>query len=166
MADRFRTPRKEKHWEFIPGSSGALTVDGVTFRAGLSFNAAATVIRMLGSYIIAPDSATVAQDMVSLVIGIGRVATDNAATGAGLPDPAGQPGYPWLYWADHELFFGGTSTDPNMKVSSVQASFDIRSMRKFKPNETLALVLQYADIQGAPPLRVNIGRTRVLIAQT
>jgi len=165
MADRFRTPRKEKEWGFMPAISNSLEVAATTALTSLAFSSAATVMRMLGSYILAPNAATVAQDMASIVIGIGKVSTDAFAAGGGsLPDPAGEPDYPWLYWADHELFFGGTSTDPQLAASGARITFDIRSMRKFKPGESLAMVAQYVDIQGTPPIRVNVGRTRCLLA--
>jgi len=164
MVDRFRTPRKEKIWSAIPSFIQAMTGDGTFVIAGVPFNGPQTVMRMLGEYVISPNGATVAQDMVKITVGIGKVSGDAFTLGStAMPDPAGESNYPWLYWAEHPFFFASTSADPIMEVSSVRVPFDIRSMRKFRAGQQLAFVFQYADLNGAPPMRIVAGQTRILL---
>ena len=163
MADRFRTPRKEKQWIAIPSFIQQMTADGTFVTSSRPFTSVQTVMRMLGEYTIAPDAATVAQDMVKIAVAIGKVSTDAFTAGAAsLPDPAGEAEYPWLYWAEHSFFFGSTSADPNMVSSSLRHTFDIRSMRKFRPGESIVFVTQYVDLNGAPPIRFMGSQVRLL----
>ena len=120
---------------------------------------------MLGEYIVGPQVAPVAADAASIGVGIGVVSSDAVSAGASaLPDPNGEADYPWLYWAQHDFFFGSTATDPASLASSLRRPFDIKSMRKLKPRESLVAVIQYSDISGAPPLHVEFTQTRVLVA--
>ncbi len=157
--------RRAKIWSAIPGISLALTASGTSLGGSISFATADTVLRMMGQYIITPTSAPAALDNARVVVAIGVVSSDAFAAGsASVPDPAGEPEYPWLYWADHPLFFSTSTTDPNSGASTLRHSFDVRSMRKLKPRESLAMIVEYADIVGAPPLQFSTGQTRVLIA--
>jgi len=159
-----RFTRAEKLWSFIPGFTIDLTGDGTFAVGSIAFTSPSTVIRMLGQYIIVPTTAPTALDQAKVVIGIGKVSTDAVAAGAGsLPDPSQEPNYPWLYWATHSLFFGGTSADPASLGAAVRAEFDIRSMRKMRSGQSLAFVMQYVNDAGNPPLTLNAGSTRVLI---
>ena len=82
-----------------------------------------------------------------------------------MPDPATDANYPWLYWASHKLFFTSSGNSGEGGAGySLRRSFDIKSMRKLKPSESLAFVFQYSDIAGAPPLQFTAGQTRVLLA--
>ncbi len=166
MADRFRTPRKEKEWNGTGSSIVAMTADG-SFLAGGGFNfsASSTIIRMIGEYVITPTSAPTAGDSAIVTIGAGKVSSDAAALGAtAMPDPAVEFGYPWLYWASHVFRFAGTSVDGGAAGASLRHRFDIRSMRKFKPNESLAIVVQYSNNAGDPPLTLNLPSWRLLLA--
>jgi len=124
-----------------------------------------TVIRMIGEYIIAPTTAPVALDKVRMIVGIGVVSTDAATVGASaLPDPGAEPDYPWLYWKDHPVQYASTEVDPAGEAGTVRASFDIHSMRKIKPRESLVFVFEYNNVNGDPPLTAGVGLTRVLVA--
>ena len=123
-----------------------------------------TVLRMLGEYAIQPTSAPTAADAVIITMGIAVVSTDAVAAGA-FPDPFGEPEYPWLYWASHPFHFPDTVLESGQGVGALRRSFDVRSMRKMKPRESLAFVVEYADIAGTPPMTVLTGSTRVLSAQ-
>ena len=161
-------PRQAKIWDSITGSSLALTASG-TFGGGkIDVVDARTVLRMLGHVLITRTGVTTASDKVSIALGIGIVSTDAATLGASaLPDPGGEPEYPWLYWAEYDFNFpaalatsGAGSTDSVAGV--VRDSFDIRSMRRMKPRESLVFVVQYTDTAGTPPMDVELSKTRVL----
>ncbi len=164
MADRFRGPRMPKHWHSVAGVSLSFTANTTQIGGGLSLDGPWTAIRMLGEYIIGADTAPTAQDACEIAVGIGVVSSDAFALGAtAMPDPIGDSYYPWLYWAAHDFFFADSSVaDGN--VRSLRRSFDIRSMRKLKPKETLGVVWQYIDTAGAPPMQLEMAVTRVLVA--
>ncbi len=168
MGDRFRGRRQEKDWVALPSVSVDFTGDNSTGVVELAFSSSITVLRMLGEYVIAPTSAggIVAGDDARIAIGIGLVSTDAFAATTALPDPAGEPEYPWLYWAQHSFLYpvaGATAADSVGLAGAVRKSFDIRSMRKFKAGQSLALVAQYVNVTGDPALTFGLSRTRVLI---
>jgi len=166
MADRFRTPRKEKQWGSIPGFAINLDAFGTFVTAGLGFTSKQTVLRMLGSYCVAPRATLAAGDEATVTVGIGRVSTDAFTVGAtAMPDPAGEPEYPWLYWAAHRFMFTGTDAEQQAQgiAAALRHDFDIRSMRKFSPGETLAFIVQAADVTGAPPMDIGVTQTRCLL---
>jgi len=143
----------------------AHTAGGTQVVSALAFSTADTVLRMLGEYTIAPTTAPTALDRAILTMAIGVVSSDAFAVGASaVPDPASEPEYPWLFWASHALHFTGTSVDGGAAGISVRRSFDVRSMRKMKPRESLIWVSEYSDLAGAPPLTATAGITRVLLA--
>ena len=167
MARAFtRGSRLGKQWDAILGASVALVADGTTLipPTGMNATASQTVLRMLGEYSISPRTAPVTLDSVRITVGIGVVSSDAASAGASaLPDPEGEPDYPWLYWASHPIFFMSAVSDPNSQAASLRRSFDIRSMRKMKPRETLTMIVEYTDIVGTPGIQFHAGTTRVLI---
>ncbi len=169
MARRFETryQRKEKTWLSLAGIQLTLTTDATALGAALSFSGNSTLMRMLGEYIIAPTSATTALDGARITVAIGKISTDAFTAGAAsVPDPASEPEYPWLYWMEHRFFYSGTDPESASAAASIRRSIDIHSMRKFKPGESLAYIVQYADTTGAPPLTVNLGQTRCLFAES
>ncbi len=165
MADRFSGRRMAKNWDAMPSLRLLLTGNGTTQGTALSFLAPATVIRMIGEYTITPSSVTTATDGVSITIGIGVFSTDAFAAGSGsMPDPGGEAEFPWLYWADHQFEFAAAVTDPASAAGSVRRAFDIRSMRKLKPGQSLGSVVQYGNIAGNPPMSISLGQVRCLLA--
>jgi len=110
-----------------------------------------------------PTAAGVDGDLAKYTVGLGKVSTDAATLGStAMPDPAGEPDYPWLYWAEHPYAATDTAFGSNLGTKVHRVAFDIRSMRKFTTRETLAFVVQYSDISGAPPLTFIGAQTRVL----
>ncbi len=164
MARQFqRSQKKAKLWLSLPSFQTLLTADSTNAIAALFFTSPQTVIRMLGEYVIAPNSAPTAADRVKITVGLAKVSSDAATLGAtALPDPAGDPDFPWLYWAEHSMFYPTTSLTGLSDSEVVRRPFDIRSMRKFASSEALVFVFQYADISGAPPIRFLGSATRVL----
>ncbi len=167
MAHRGSYPKRRKQWSAIPGIAFGMTADSTNGAGSLGFAEACTVLRMLGEYTIFPTSPPVAGDEVVVTIGIGVISSDAAALGAtAFPDPSEEPEYPWLYWASHGFGYNGTLEESALLSSSLRQKFDVRSMRKIKPRESLQMVVQYADVgsAGDPPLTIVTGVTRVLIA--
>ena len=110
MADRFGGRRMAKHWHVIAGVSLSFTVDVTGLGGGLALDGPWTAIRMLGEYTIGPDAAPAAGDQCTIGVGIGVVSSDAFAVGStAMPDPVGEPEYPWLYWAEHDFHFVDTS---------------------------------------------------------
>ncbi len=160
-----RQARMLKEWENIPSIQIDFTSTATALGGVIAMSAPRTVIRMIGEYVIGPTSAPAALDVAKIAIAIGVVSSDAFAAGAGsVPDPAVEEEYPWLYWKEHMFFFPTNSADPSTAQGSVRVSFDIRSMRKLKPRESLAWVFQYVDINGVPPLTLDVASTRVLFA--
>ena len=146
------------------GGTADINAAGTQGLGVLNFAAAETVMRLLGEYAIGPRTAPAVGDVAFVTVGIGVVSSDAAALGAtALPDPADEPEYPWLYWADHALAFTATSLLDHGQPFSLRQGFDVKSMRKIKPRESLAFVVQNTST-GDPPLRLVAGNTRVLIA--
>ncbi len=161
-----RGQRMPKHWSSIGnGSPTAFSSDSTAINGGLlAFDEAWTVIRLLGEYVISPNG-TIAQGDFALVgVAIGVFSTDATAVTA-VPEPSLEPGYPWLYWAVHEFHYRGTGEENAIGSQWVRKSFDVHSMRKIKPNESLGIVANYVDGSGAPPLLMSFGVTRVLVAR-
>ena len=167
MADRHAGNRMSKQWDFIAGINMSLTADGTSLGGALPATTFPfTVLRMLGEYTISPSAAPSTNDAVDICLAIGVVSSDAFAAGAGsVPDPASEPDYPWLYWGNHPLWFPSSSVQVSEGMGAARYRFDIRSMRKIKPRESLVVIVQYVDVVGAPPIHVGIAQARVLIAR-
>ncbi len=161
-----RGARMSKHWDFIPAISVAFTGDNPALGGSIAFARAQTVIRMIGSYTITATTVVSAQDSADIGLAIGVISTDAFVAGASaVPDPLGEPDYPWLFWADESLMWPTAVSDQGNVAGSVRRYFDIKSMRKLKPRESLAVIFQYSNNAGNPPITVNFCRTRVLLAE-
>ncbi len=168
MAHGFgRGRRQVKHWHTMGNLRLQLTGDGTTAGPTLGLlTDPFTILRMIGEYTLSPTSAPAANDGALVTVGIGVFSGDAVALGAtALPDPVEEAEYPWLYWASHPMFYATTSADPSSASGSLRHTYDIRSMRKVKPREDVAMAIQYVDISGAPPLTINVAGNRVLIGE-
>ena len=167
MARQFAGRRQEKDWVSIPGIEVDMTAAGTFQGASFAAGSSVTVLRMLGSYVLAPtDGGTFAAgDSATITVAIGVVSSDAFAAGAAsMPDPAGEPGYPWLFWKSSPLFFHSTNASVLGATPLMpRIDFDIRSMRKMKSGQSLTMVLEYSDVSGTLPLMASIGLTRVLL---
>ncbi len=94
---------------------------------------------------------------------LGIFSTDAFAAGA-VPEPIEEAEYPWLYHKVHQVVFFSNSSTTAPGGSWLRQSFDVRSMRKVGPRETLAWVVQYIDVVGAPPVTAISSLVRVLLA--
>ena len=166
MANRVITPRRRKEWAFTPIISNAFTANATFLGGRIAFTGGGhTVLRMLGEYTLAPTSATAALDEAFVTYAIAVISSDAFEVGiTGVPDPSEEPEFPWLYWAQHPLFYAGTTSDPSTAGSTVRHSFDVRSQRKIGPRQSLAVIAQYVNSVGNPPITLSIGAVRVLLA--
>ena len=145
-----------------------LTANSTVGGGVINFTSPQTVLRMLGEYVIDRNAAIVAGDACRVGIGIAKVSADAAALGAtAMPDPLQDYEFPWLFQAEHRLWWPAPQDATSVNNSGsgsgiVRRSFDIRSMRKFKPNESLVQIVQYIDSNGTPPTRFFSTSTRVL----
>jgi len=163
--ERFGGRRMAKKWASMPGIAQPFTASGTTAMTSLQFVDPFTVLRMIGSFMVRPTDNVVALDGATVVIGIAVLSTDAFAANQ-TPDPGAEPEYPWLYWQESTVHYG-TTASPDAALAGagvIRRNFDIRSMRKVKPRESLAVIGQYVDIVGAPPLTVDWDQTRVLLA--
>jgi len=163
---RSRGTRQRKHWHRIPTAETHFTANGTALMGVFSLNDPATVLRMLGEYVIEPTGAVASSDAACIGVGIGLVSSDSAELGAtAVPDPIDEADFPWLYWAEHAFHFADSTANPAPASTSIRKAFDVRSMRKMKPRESLVFITQYFDLAGAPPLSVIAGSTRVLFGE-
>ena len=161
-----RGTRMAKDWADIPGGPLILSATSTSIGGTFAFSGSATVMRLIGEYAIGTGAtAPTALDEVEIGVGIGIFSTDAVGVGAtAMPDPTDDTAFPWLYWADHILFFP-TNTQTNASFqSSVRRVFDVKSMRRAKADESIAMIVQYTDVVGAPSVHVSLGGTRVLVA--
>ena len=162
--------RRSKEWGFIASEQTALSATATVIIGSLAFQLPRTILRIMGEYVICPSGATVSADLATIGVGLGVVSTDAAAAGgASLPDPNAEFDYPWMYVASHQMFFSAATSSTAGEgaqgaAPSVRKSFDVKSMRKVKPRESLALIIDYTDITGAPPLQFLNGSIRILLA--
>ena len=157
--------RMAKEWNGTLVSLAAFTVNATSLGGLLAFAIPGTILRMIGEYVIQPTAAPTNLDLAFVAIGIGIVSTDAATLGAtAMPDPSDEPEFPWLYWQEHALRYNGVDPEAANAGASVRRSFDIKSMRRFKPGQSLAVISQYVDNVGAPPLTFVCSRVRVLLA--
>lgn len=163
MARQFtRSAKKAKLWIGIPSTDVSLTTGATLVLAAIDFTSPQTVLRCMGEYVVSTNAAPTAGDAAKVTVGLARISTDASAVASAVPDPAGDVSYPWLYWAEHIFQYEATSQSSFDGVGAGRFHFDVHSMRKFTASESLALIIQYSDVSGAPALRLGFGQVRVL----
>ena len=163
MPRQFAPARRRKEWRSLPKSSMAFGAASTVNASQLAFTDAATVLRMLGEYTIAPSSAPAITDGAQITVAIGVISSDAAATTT-VPDLGAELEYPWLYWASHPLFYRTVTVSQELGSGVVRVRFDVRSQRKMKPRESLVMIADYENLSGDPALAFYVGVTRVLVA--
>ena len=167
MARNFPARRMTKEWNGLVSSASGLSGSTTVLMTSLIQTTAGTIIRMLGDFIIGPTPAGTFADGDHVEIGIGiAVLSGDAVTlgSSAMPDPVDEPGYPWLWRQSYKFLLSSALGLTFSELGGVRVSFDSRSMRKIKPAEALAIVVQYVDIVGASPMTVSIGNVRFLKA--
>ncbi len=163
----FRGQRMEKDWSSISASNVDMTADGTTAGGSIGFANSATILRIMGDYVIFPTigGTFAAGDQVLINVGLGVVSSDAFAVGGGsLPDPVSDPGYPWLYWRTHAFQIFDSTPNLQGDIENVRVAFETKAMRKVKAGQTLGWMVEYADIVGAPPFTFLCGQARILLA--
>jgi len=108
MARRvFTRPGKKidfKQWDAIPSLSTEVSTDVTTLGGAISFAIPATILRARGYVQAIFDETQQAGDEIIFTAGLGIITTDNFDGGVtGVPDPAGEPEFPWLWWGQIKL---------------------------------------------------------------
>ena len=170
MARRFARPGKKldfKTWAALPSvtvtGTGATTLLG----GGLLFLVPATILRIRGFVNCIFDAAVQVGDAMQIGLGLAIVSDDAFNAGAGsMPDPQGDPEFPWLWWKSLELLAVSTNAtavnNTGWGMAAQRYEVDSKAMRKIHPSQTLCWIAQLTSAQGAPDTTVTLGQTRVL----
>ena len=154
--------RIDKGWLDLNAEIFSFTGNLTTILAAVAITQSLTVMRTIGSILIHPTSAPAAGDQCFIGIGIAKVSSDARAAGAAsMPDPIGDPSYPWLWNKSFPLISAGVLSDNNLGMS-MRFDFDSKTMRKFKADEDLVVLAQYVDNVGTPPVSVGMGFFRFM----
>ncbi len=149
----------------MPAQSQDITAESTIVPSGfISFLEPATVLRSRGSLVLSFLAAGLTTDDEARVgVGLGVFGTDTITLGsaAGLTDPLGDVDFPWLFWNEINMY--NIAASGNQPGAQVRVEVDSKSMRKVKPNETLAWIAQYGDVNGLPGVRLAFTQTRVLV---
>ena len=171
MARQFSAPRRTRRWNNFPGSGAAtvITGAGTTLHVGsLAFAVPETIVRIIGDgMLLMDDNAIAADDEVIITLGLGIFSTDAVAAGAGsVPDPAGEPEFPWLWWKSMPFFAVAAAVSASEGSQVMRYRIDVKSQRIVRPGRSLALVAEYANIGGNPEIAWSQPSLRVLTLES
>ncbi len=153
-----------KEWAGLAGTAVTFTANATALMGSTGFAIPGTILRTLGEILVSIMPTVVLSDECVVTFGLGLVSTDAAAVGAtAMPDPFDEEGYDWLWWYSTTLFVPEAATGFG-GAAHARIPVETRAMRRFKPNQSLALVTQYTDIVGTPRVRTH-GDLRFLIGQ-
>jgi len=153
-----------KQWGSITGLIAELSANQTTISGSLAFTVPATILRFRGYVAAMFDESMQAGDQLILTFGLGLFSTDAVALGAtAMPEPANEPEFPWIWWKEMRLDAFAAAAVSTYGSTNQRYEVDSRAMRKVKPGESFAFVVQATGAQGAPVTLVDIGQTRVLI---
>ena len=164
----FARPGKKidfKQWTSILALGTSVNTDELVQGASLAFGNSATILRIRGAVQASFDSTNTAGDDITLTWALGMVSTDAFAAGLGsMPDPAGEPEYPWLWWGTMFLHSELTVAPPGGWGTLAQRlEVDSKAMRKVKPGQSLVWLMQATGQAGTPLTNIDFMQTRVLI---
>jgi len=155
-----------KQWGSLISSRTEQSTQGLSLLASLAFAEPATILRLRGFVQAGFDETVQAGDTMHLQFGIGVVSTDAATAGSGsMPDPEGDPEYPWLWWGGIELeAFEASATAGQVLGSGFwRLEIDSKAMRRVKPGQSLVILADRLGVAGAPVVVIHSGTIRVLI---
>ena len=149
---RVRGARQRKHWHSLNGGAEDMGADGTFILGAFVFEDPATILRIVGRGLMVTNGTIAGSDRATLAIGL--VSTDALVLGTtAMPDPGSEPDYDWLWW--YTLWLGAVTTaDGSVIGQGERFAIESKAMRKVSPSKSLALLGQYTDISGAPPLTV------------
>ncbi len=153
-----------KEWTSLPSIIVAVSTDTTIIFGSIGFTFPATILRCRGYVQAAFDASGLSVgDRMRLIFGLGLVSTDAFTAGAAsVPDPAEEPGYPWLWYGMMQLAAESTTLSDTWGPQAQRLEVDTKAMRKVKPNETLVMVVQSTAAAGAPGVNVDIPNIRIL----
>jgi len=170
MARRIITrARMKKQWTSMPNSTTALTSAGTSIISGnLAFTTdVSTILRMIGQLVVTPLTDFTTTERSILTVAIGLFNSEAVAAGAAsLSDPVADSNYPWLWWKSM-VFLNSVGLDLGENALgglTTRESFDVKSRRIVRPNDSLVMVGNYAQVVGGADMTVDVAHTRVLIA--
>ena len=154
-----------KAWTFMPSSTVQVGTSATTLGAGLlNFDAPGTILRCRGYFQASMDATKQVGDDMTMSLGLGIVSSDAAAAGAGsMPDPSGEPEYPWIWWGQLKLRAYLTGGAESWGTTAQRIEIDSKAMRRFKPSQSLVLIVQSSTSTGSPVVDYDFGQIRVLI---
>ena len=102
-------------------------------------------------------------EIAVITLGVGIVSSDALAVGAtAMPDPAGEPDYPWLWWYPMLLCSGVASDTVGLYPRGWNINVESKAMRKVGPRQSVVLLAEYVGISGTPDYDVG-GSIRFLV---
>ena len=156
-----------KQWTEMSGQSTTISSDITTLLGTpLDFLEPGTILRCRGAVQAGFDATVQVNDEIDLTFGLGIIST-NASNGAvaGMPGPAGQVSFPWLWWGTIHLKSTLASGVPGSGSGSGfwRLDIDTKAMRKIKPFESLVMLCQSEASAGAPVTSLVLHNMRILI---
>ena len=165
MADRSRGLRQRKHWHAVGDVIVSMTTTATAILGSFTASGAEpfTVLRMTGAVAAAPRGAAVDLEAAAITLGVGIVSSDALAVGAtAMPDPAGEPDYPWLWWYPMLLLSGNASDTVGAYPRGWNINVESKAMRKVGPRQSLVLLAEYVGLTGTSDYDV-VGSIRFLV---
>jgi len=149
---RGRGVRQTTEWIEGPGggTSQAISAAGeIILGNGISPNLAFTLRRLRGEILYTLTSVAAATDEVRMTSGIAVVSADAFVLGiTAMPDPLEDAGYPWVWWDTVNFNPEIAAPEGVDGVGSVRRVVDSKAMRKMKPDETLAWIVEFSGESG------------------
>ena len=159
--------RMDKEWRIgAPIDQQVTAIDETLLGAGvIGFTRAETILRCRSWVAAHFDGTQQAADRIDLTFGLGIFSTDAVAAGAAsLPEPDSNAEYPWLWWGQMRLFATFAAAHGEAWGGLQQRlEVDTKAMRRVKPQQTLAWVVQSEQATGAPVTIVQFGSIRCLV---
>jgi len=153
-----------KDWRSIAGFQVNSAADTTNIANALAFTAPGTILRCRTFISAAMDATKQVGDEMIITFGLGIVSSDAVAVGgSAMPDPGGEPEYPWLWWGEVVVDAQVAAGEESWGTSAQRYEVDTKSMRRVKPGQSLVWVIQNQGTAGAPTVRQIIGQTRVLV---
>lgn len=164
-----RGARQRKEWKSLGagGIDATLSSAGNNLMVNNPFGEPCTILRIIGEVTVSFAVQTlVAGDAANITMGIGIVSSDAATVGStAMPDPVSDPGFPWLWWYSTQLRNMSVTTESLFADGAGYARIRVESkaMRKVSPSESLVVVAEWTDINGAPIVNVDWAGARFLV---
>ncbi len=155
-----------KQWFSTPSLVAEVTTNGNTLGGAINFLEPATILRVRGAIHTQFDESVQVGDRMRITAALGIISTDSFNSGsANVPDPAGEPEYPWLWWDSwvHEATLTSGVPGSTWGPGAPRAVVDTKAMRRMKPSQSLVTIVETSEAIGAPTVQIHIGQMRTLI---